>query len=523
MLGGFVAGVDRSRSLLSQPKRLALLAYLCLQPAGAPVSRDRVLGMLWPELDDAHARGSLRKCLHLLRCAVGRDALISRGDDFLEVSASELWCDARAFTEAVAEGRDAEALGLYRGELLPGLFVEDASGFDGWLESQRSRLREAARAAGVRLVAEARGESDLRGALFWVHRLAEVVPDDEEVLRMAISLMHEAGDAVGALRKYDEFAARIRREYDLSLSPQTARLVASVRAGTAVPAQPEPARTRVRVAARTAPAPPTPLLDLLPDAVLRLDPEGCFTYVNAGAVHLFGYDAPELVGSCYLDLVCEDHRDDVLAFHLRQREERLAVTYHEFPVLRKDGRELWVGQRTRLVVSEGAIVEVVAVARDISIQRQIEHSQRNFALLDRASGLMNRRAFLLLLEQKCRLARRNSRPFGFLRLALTSSEAASVPAVVGVLRRIFRDADALARVGPAALAMLPEQDGLETLPPLVARLERLLGVASLEGTLPPGLGLRVDTVEYDPASLRTPEALLDLVSQPAVTRRTEPV
>src|SRR5213594_3667942 len=54
-------------SILAQPKRLALLAYLAVHTAGA--RRDSVVALFWPELDTAHARGALRQSLRFLRRA----------------------------------------------------------------------------------------------------------------------------------------------------------------------------------------------------------------------------------------------------------------------------------------------------------------------------------------------------------------------------------------------------------------------------------------------------------------------
>src|SRR6185437_1097711 len=68
-------------SLLAQPKRIALFAYLCIaQPRGFH-HRDTLLGLFWPNADQEHARTSLRKSLHFLRRALGDDAILSRGDE----------------------------------------------------------------------------------------------------------------------------------------------------------------------------------------------------------------------------------------------------------------------------------------------------------------------------------------------------------------------------------------------------------------------------------------------------------
>src|SRR5919205_2295256 len=103
--------------LVAQPKRLALLAYLALARPRGFHSRDRLLGLLWAELDQEHARGALRKAVHVLRRKLGHDVLRARGDEELGLEWSAIWCDAVAFEEAIAAGRLAAALELYRGEL----------------------------------------------------------------------------------------------------------------------------------------------------------------------------------------------------------------------------------------------------------------------------------------------------------------------------------------------------------------------------------------------------------------------
>src|SRR5207249_266043 len=66
MLGGLsltAADGREVRSLLAQPRRLALLAYLA---AGTPRDfqrRDSLVALFWPELDQKHARAALREAL----------------------------------------------------------------------------------------------------------------------------------------------------------------------------------------------------------------------------------------------------------------------------------------------------------------------------------------------------------------------------------------------------------------------------------------------------------------------------
>src|SRR3989442_11553219 len=60
-----------ARSLIGQPRRLALLAYLAAATPRGIQRRDRLLTLFWPELDQGRARAALRQALHVLREELG--------------------------------------------------------------------------------------------------------------------------------------------------------------------------------------------------------------------------------------------------------------------------------------------------------------------------------------------------------------------------------------------------------------------------------------------------------------------
>src|SRR5947207_6706089 len=84
MLGGVsltAADGHEVRSLLAQPRRLALLAYLAAATPRDFQRRDSLVALFWPELDQKHARAALREALHVLRGAVGQGIVTRRGDE----------------------------------------------------------------------------------------------------------------------------------------------------------------------------------------------------------------------------------------------------------------------------------------------------------------------------------------------------------------------------------------------------------------------------------------------------------
>jgi DNA-binding SARP family transcriptional activator len=267
---------DEAASVLRQPKRLGLLAYLALASPRRFHRRDSLLALFWPELDQEHARAALRRALYFLRVKLSADVLTSRGEDEVGVS-DELWCDVGALDDALASGDFDGALTLYRGALLEGLHVAGAAPeFSEWLDRERDRVRKRAAAAARSLVTRAEAEGRLADATGLAKRALELEPDDESGLRRLLGLLDRTGDRSGALRAYEEFARRMAQEYELEPSPETQALVRHVRAREEVAAS---TPGRAAAVGRS----PTTTIAVLPFSV-RGDPR--FSYLAEGMVEL---------------------------------------------------------------------------------------------------------------------------------------------------------------------------------------------------------------------------------------------
>src|SRR5438128_3116809 len=215
--------------LLTQPKRVALLAFLAAATPPRFHRRDTLLGLFWPELDQEHARAALRQALHGLRQGLGTDVLRNRGDEEVGVDERRLWCDVRAFHQALEADDWSRALALYRAGLLDGFFLSDSPEFERWLEDERARVRNCACQAAWTLAQGSKGEGDAAGAAAWARRAASLLPDDEEMVRRLIALLDELGDRVGAMQVYQEFSGRAASEYQVEPAAETKALIALVR------------------------------------------------------------------------------------------------------------------------------------------------------------------------------------------------------------------------------------------------------------------------------------------------------
>ena len=83
------SGGEELRTVLAQPKRTALLAYLALTTPRGPHRRDTLLALFWPEQDTDHARNALSQAVHFLRRSLGAEALIEIGSTFQPCSAAK--------------------------------------------------------------------------------------------------------------------------------------------------------------------------------------------------------------------------------------------------------------------------------------------------------------------------------------------------------------------------------------------------------------------------------------------------
>jgi diguanylate cyclase (GGDEF)-like protein/PAS domain S-box-containing protein len=143
------------------------------------------------------------------------------------------------------------------------------------------------------------------------------------------------------------------------------------------------------------------------DIVFRTDDTGHFTFINPVTLRITGYSEEEIIGKHYKMLVHPDKFKEIIKLLVSQYENRVQNTYHEFPIITKDGHEIWLGQNTQLLVEDDHVSGFQAVARDITERKMMEAEILALSITDQLTGLYNRRGFLSLAEQQLKLAKRN--------------------------------------------------------------------------------------------------------------------
>jgi DNA-binding SARP family transcriptional activator/formylglycine-generating enzyme required for sulfatase activity/predicted esterase len=211
-----------------QRHRLALLALLAL--AGERGStRDRLLGLLWPESDDEHARQLLNQAVYQLRKALGEDALLSAGDE-LRLNTTVLDVDLTDFERALAEGDAPRAVAIYRGPFLDGFFQRDSAELEQRIERERQRLATLYGQALERVADAAEAKRDFAGAAdAWQARSVHDPYDSRVALRL-MQALEAGGNRAGALQHAVAHGRLLQDELGIAPPPEMLAFARHLRA-----------------------------------------------------------------------------------------------------------------------------------------------------------------------------------------------------------------------------------------------------------------------------------------------------
>lgn len=213
---------------------LALLAILATSP-GATASRGKLVGLLWPDSPERTARNRLNTCLHRLRSSLGREVLLSAGDD-LRLDLEALPCDVASFQQALNDGERERAVELYDGSFLDGFALGGSPEFEKWVDRERARLRGRYLEALESLAeaAEARGKPET--AVKWWRERAGQDPYDSRVTARLMRALEAAGNRPAALQTARVHAQLLEHEIGTEPSEEVCQLAERMESAPAHPA-----------------------------------------------------------------------------------------------------------------------------------------------------------------------------------------------------------------------------------------------------------------------------------------------
>ncbi|HTK49565.1 MAG TPA: BTAD domain-containing putative transcriptional regulator [Gemmatimonadaceae bacterium] len=215
----------------TQRRTLALLSVLAIA-GDAGLSRDKLVGLLWPRAEEERARHSLTQGLYAARRALQCDDLFVTSTSAIRLDFDRIACDARTFESLLAQGELEAAAGVYGGPFLDGFFLSGSPEFDQWSAAQRDRLQGLLVQALEQLATRAEEAEDFARAADWRRRLVACAPLDSSNVVRLMRAMARAGDRAGAIQQARVHAALLEQELELEPDPVVESLAEELRTGT---------------------------------------------------------------------------------------------------------------------------------------------------------------------------------------------------------------------------------------------------------------------------------------------------
>ena len=257
-LGGFEVTLDAEPiTTFGADKARALLAYLAIE-AARPHRREVLAAMFWPDATRRRAAHSLSQALLMLRKALGEnqsadpDAFLSTTQQDVQFNPySDYSLDVVRFRELVDRSDRhhhedvaeceachrwlGQAVDLYRGDLLAGLFVSDSFDFEEWRLIQQEGMRRQALEILGRLAAFSERQGDFVKVKQYAQRQIALEPWREEAHLQLMRALAESGQISAALKQYETFQKIMADELGLSPSEETVRYYKQIRARARTP------------------------------------------------------------------------------------------------------------------------------------------------------------------------------------------------------------------------------------------------------------------------------------------------
>jgi len=225
---------------LRYAKLEALLARLVMS-AGAPLQRNYLADLLWPEMPEQKGLQNLRRAIFNLKTALGEAGqLIAASRDEVTLAPQNIWLDVAQFTAAppncVAPDASCQPClatmqskaELYVGEFMAGFTLADCPGFEDWLQVQRETLHGRALALLERLASchEQAGAFNL--ALPFALRQSELEPWDEAACRRVMRLYARNDQNSTAIDHFKTFLRHLKTELGVVPSAETQLLAQTI-------------------------------------------------------------------------------------------------------------------------------------------------------------------------------------------------------------------------------------------------------------------------------------------------------
>jgi len=236
LLGGFGLAVDGKYLKFATRKESSLYAYLTLHQEKGAIRRERLAGLLWPDVDEQRARRNLSTALWRIKFTLrNNDALPitpQTSGELIGIKLDPNAVDALKFQRLLETTQNqsdsgrlsmlSEAESLYAGDLLDEYDDE-------WCEDARRHLRGQYVNILRQLSSIHKHQARYADALLFSRKLIALEPLDEEAHRELMLLYHLSGNKHAALDQYEALRQNLRLELGIEPNEATTQLYQYIR------------------------------------------------------------------------------------------------------------------------------------------------------------------------------------------------------------------------------------------------------------------------------------------------------
>ena len=223
--------VIREGQPISPPpyRTYGLLSFLCLCDK-LPVRRERLGGVLYPDLSEKRTRGRISDYIWQIKKYLPGFPLISTADQ-IDLDTRLIWVDVKAFKDEIdkpSSSLSENFIELYQGDLLPELY-------DNWVLVERERWHHHYLRMLRNLVKNQLAAGDNEKAISRMERLLRDEPFDETVVRLLMQTYLKIGRRGAALAAFESFQLLSKEQLGGEPDAKTMQIYEAIKAQATLP------------------------------------------------------------------------------------------------------------------------------------------------------------------------------------------------------------------------------------------------------------------------------------------------
>ena len=114
------------------------------------------------------------------------------------------------------------------------------------------------------------------------------------------------------------------------------------------------------------------LIESATDFIYEIDSEGKITYANPFTCKTLGYTKEEILNCSFVSFIKKDYKEQVVEFYSTLPENEKDYPDLVFPILKKDGKIVWVSQKVSVKRENDSKFGYSVIARDITLIKNLE-------------------------------------------------------------------------------------------------------------------------------------------------------